>query len=198
MARTIEGTGQYREAMAALDQHGRFAHIDLSFFRSCQLAPERYYHGWCSGPDMFEVEIGNYVAYSYVLWEHDGVMQELQGRFLPYYLDSLRGQRLAEVTKFCRNNIEHIKPYVRRQQHFQAHRRLLNAMGEYLQALFISRRVYPISYDKWIRFQLETIISEPGIYRQLVELMELKQLESNELSMKAEQLASMLDTALRQ
>ena len=198
LTRILEDDLEYQTLTKAMLQHGQFAHVDLGFIHAGQFDARYHHHGWCSGPDEFEVEIGNYLAYSQVLWEgDDGVMGELRGRFLPYYAEALREQRLGEVTKFCRNNLEHVAPFVRRAQYFQAHRRLLNAMGEYLQALFIARRVYPICYDKWIRFQLDTILGRPDIYRQLVELLEVKHLESDELSVKAGRLLYMLEDALK-
>jgi hypothetical protein len=54
-----------------------------------------------------------------------------------------------------------------------------------MQALFISRRVYPIAYDKWIREQIEDILGMPEIYKKLVSLMEISHFESHEIIDKA-------------
>jgi hypothetical protein len=54
--------------------------------------------------------------------------------------------------------------------------------------LFISRRVYPIAYDKWIREQVAEILALPDVYRQLVQLFEIHCLESREMVDKAENL----------
>ena len=52
--------------LAALAAHGKYAHVDLDMtegdFREG-------YHGWCSGPDEFELEIGNLLQYSVPLYD---------------------------------------------------------------------------------------------------------------------------------
>ncbi len=109
-------------------------------------------------------------------FDPDDAPGRLRRRFLPYYGEDLRAQRLSEVLGVCRNNIDHVAPYVGRELYLQAHRRLVNSLGEYLQALFISRRVYPVSYDKWIRFQLVDVLGEPDLYRHVVELIQVSRL----------------------
>jgi hypothetical protein len=73
---------------------------------------------------------------------------------------------------------------------------LYNASKEFLQALFISRKVYPISYDKWIREQLVGILKEPRLYREFVKLYEINKLESEELIQKAETLSLLAEQHL--
>ena len=141
--------------VAALAAHGKYAHIDLDMTDG---AFREGYHGWCSGPDEFELEIGNLLHYSVPLFEKGSRLLELKEAWLPYYSSELRNRRLAMVGEYCLNNIDHVAPYVERQLYFQAFRRLYNAAGEFLQALFIARRTYPIAYDKWIKEQLEEIL----------------------------------------
>jgi len=45
-------------------------------------------------------------------------------------------------------NIERVHFAVRRELHFYAFDRLYHALQEFLQAVFIAHRVYPIAYDK--------------------------------------------------
>jgi hypothetical protein len=81
---------------------------------------------------------------------------------------------------------------VERGLYFQSFRRLYNAFGEFLQALFIARRVYPIAYDKWICEQIEEILGLPELYRQLPALLEIPHFESREHAVKAETLRRLL------
>ena len=183
---------QYYETepvFAELERAGAFSHVDLAFTDGVY-APRR--RGWTSGPDSFELEVGNFVVYAAPLWQRDGVVDELREKWLPYYDENLRAERLADARKYCANNLDHIPLYVDRGLHFQAFHRLVMAMQELMQAVFIARRTYPISYDKWIREQVVEILEEPALYRELVSLMEIHELESDELSGKAERLRALL------
>ena len=88
----------------------------------------------------------------------------------------------------------HIPLYVNRGLHFQAFDRFYNAIGEFLQALFIAHRTYPIAYDKWIREQVEEILGLTELYRKLVKFFEITSFESQEIAAKAEDLAYLLNT----
>ncbi len=178
------------DVFASLLSMGRYSHVDLDF--SDGEFPEGY-HGWCSGPDEFELEIGNLLGYSVALYERGSRLNDLRRKWLPYYGSELRTKRLHMVRRFCVNNIDHIAPFVERELYFQAFRRLYNAMGEFLQALFITNRTYPIAYDKWIKEQLTEILQFPQIYVQLVSLMSIENLESTELTGKAEVLRELVE-----
>ena len=178
-------------AIAEMAAVGVFSHVDLDFIDG-EIAPRR--RGWTSGPDGFELEIGNYVAYSVVLWQRDGEMEALWERWLPYYGEELRRERLAAARKYCINNLEHIPLFVSRGLHFQAFDRLYMAHREFLQALFIAKRTYPIAYDKWIREQLVDMLGLPDVYRAVVDTLQVRDLESDELAAKAEALRRLLDT----
>jgi len=183
------GHSEGSSVVSALAAHGKYAHIDIEVTDG--LFTEGY-HGPCSGPDEFELEIGNLLHYSAPIFERGPRFRELKKEWLPYYSSQLRERRLASVKKYCLNNIDHIAPYVERKLYFQAFRRLYNPSGEFLQALFIHRRKYPIAYDKWIREQLEEILGLPELYPRFVSLLSVKHFESDELREKAEILHDML------
>lgn len=172
---------------AALHAVGRFSevHLDLADGR---FAPRE--RGWTSGPDPFEIELGNYLVYAVPLWTcpADDYWSQLREAWLPYYGDDLRTERLAGALKYLHNDLDHIDLYVPRGLHFQSLNRLHCAFREFLQALFIARRVYPIAYDKWIREQLVEILGEPDLYRQCVQVLTVAQLEGDELIHKADHL----------
>jgi len=96
------------------------------------------------------------------------------------------------VKMYCLNNLHHIPLYVERGLYFQSFNRLYDAIGEFLQALFITNRKYPIAYDKWIKEQLIEILRMPNLYNELIKMMEYKKFESIEHKEKAEQLEILL------
>jgi len=146
-----------------------------------------------AGPDDFEIEVGNFLAYSVPLWEGSDYFSQLKGQWLPYYDEELRQQRLDKVRWYCLNNLNHIPLYIERGLYFQSFDRLYNAYREFLQALFIARRTYPIAYNKWIREQVEEILGLPALYAQLSHLFEIKQFESYEIADKAKEVEQLLE-----
>jgi len=173
------------EVFGYLHRVGKYSHVDLDFTDG-HFQPQDW--GWTGGPDNFELEIGNTLAYSVPLLEQTDHFQKLRDRWLPYYSNQLRQKRLAQARKYCLNNLDHIPLYVKRRLHFQAFHRLYHALQEFLQALFISRRIYPIAYDKWIQEQIEEILDMPELYSQFVSLLEIAHFESHEIALKARQL----------
>jgi predicted nucleotidyltransferase len=179
----------------AMLQHGPFAHVDLDFSDGV-FDPTRHDHGWTSGADAFELEVGNTLAYSVPLWEGGDYYQQLRAAWLPYYPEDLRRQRLAMVLKYCRNNLAHIPLYIPRGLYFQSFKRFYQAFEEFLQALFISRRTYPIAYDKWVQEGVSEILGLPDLYAQLPRLFEIQNFESREIADKAAQLEQLVDQTI--
>jgi predicted nucleotidyltransferase len=169
---------------------GRYSHVDLDFTDGCFVPKPR---GWTSGPDEFELEIGNTLVYSVPLWERADRFERLRAKWLPYYDEELRKERLAAALQFCLNNLDHVPLYVKRGLYFQAFDRLYNAFQEFLQALFIMHRTYPIAYDKWIREQIEEILGMPELYQKLIGLFEIQHFESQEIAQKARKLDNLLE-----
>jgi predicted nucleotidyltransferase len=170
-----------------LRQVGKYSHLDLDFHDSW-FTPTDHEHHWTSGADSFELDIGNVLVYTVALWEQGDYFKQLKAQWLPYYDDALRQERLAMVRRYCLNNLDHIPLFVERGLYFQAFQRLYHAFGEFLQALFISRRTYPIAYDKWIREQIEEILELPELYPHLPNLFEIQHFESQEIARKAREL----------
>ena len=191
----IEATWAYlnhsEPTFQRLRETGKYSHVDMTFTDG-RFDPAAFYHGWTSGPDEFELAVGNLLVYSVPLWQGSDTLNQLRARWLPYYDEDLRRNRLAMARKYCLNNLHHIPPYMERGLYFQAFRRLYNALGEFMQALFISRRTYPIAYDKWVKEQIVEILQLPALYPQLVALLETQQLESDELAHKAATLENLL------
>lgn len=167
---------------------GKYSNLELHFTDG-KINP--IIRSWTSGPDDYELEIGNIFIYSVVLFDRNKYFSKLRRKYVPYYSEKLRRKRIKEVKRFMFNNLDHIPPYVKRELYFQSFSRLYNASKEFLQVLFIKNKVYPIAYDKWIKEQLVDILHKPKIYRELVDLLEIKNLESDELIKKSEKLREM-------
>lgn len=179
-----------RSVFRDLERLSRFSRIHLDLFDGA-FRPETWDDG--GGPDSFEIEIGNRVAHGVALWERSQSFGELRARWLPYYGDDLRRQRLAMVRSSCRLNLERVDAGVGRGLYFHAFARLYHAFQEFLQALFIARRVYPIAYDKWIREQVVDWLRLPRLYALLPAILEVHQLESDEVSDRASELRDLLE-----
>lgn len=148
---------------------------------------------WTSGPDMFEVNIAHYFVYCDVVFEQNKLYADTRKKYVPYHDELLRQQRLDDTVKYCLNNIDHIEPYVKRGLYIHALKRMRHATEEFIQALFISRRIYPIDYDKWVKYELEKILKMPQLYHKLIPLYGLCDLESNELITKGRKLKKLLE-----
>lgn len=165
-------------AMEALRRAGRYSEVHLDFSDG-QFAPQP--RDEAAGPDNFELEVGNILAYSVPLWQGTDFFARLKHEWTPYYDEGLRRERLDMVRRSGLNNLNHIPLYVRRELHFQAFDRLYNGYREFLQALFIARRTYPIAYNKWIREEVVDILGLPDLYAQIAHLFEIRHFESDEL-----------------
>jgi predicted nucleotidyltransferase len=60
------------------------------------------------GPDSFEIEVGNQVAYSAPLSAPGPFFRQLQSIWLPYYEESLRLSRLTMVREGCLYDLDHV------------------------------------------------------------------------------------------
>jgi hypothetical protein len=182
-----------RNKIWKLDHLGPYSIIDLHPHDGHFLPG---YHGFTSGPDDFELEIGNTLVYSRPILTCTHRLQELQKHWLPYYREELRTERLAMVTRFAQNNLDHIYPYSQRGLYFQCLKRLHLALEEVLQALFIAARRYPIAYDKWIEEQVSDILGKHELYTLLVQVVTIPQLDAQTLKEKATLLSSVLTSEL--
>ena len=178
------------QAIQALYKVGKYSVVHPDFIDGVFVPREQ---DEAAGPDDFELQVGNFLAYSVALWEGSEYLQQLKREWLPYYSEELRRHRLERVRWYCLNNLHHIPLYSERGLYFQAFDRLYNAYQEFLQALFMARRTYPIAYNKWIREQIVEILSLPGLHEQLTHLFEIKHFESREIADKANEVEDLLE-----
>ena len=178
------------QPVAELAGLGPFAEVDLGAITG-EFGPGP--RGWTTGPDDFELAIGNELAHAVPLWERDGRLGELRARWLPYYADDLRTTRLADARVYVLNDLDHVPVMLRRDEPFHAFHRLYLAFQGFLQALFIAGRTYPIAYDKWIRDQVEHSLGLPGLYRRLPGIVGVDRLRLPTIAAAAEELRALLD-----
>jgi predicted nucleotidyltransferase len=158
---------------------GRFAQVHLDVFDG-RMLPTVWDDG--GGPDSFEIEIGNRVAYAAPFGEVGAYFRQLQSQWLPYYDEALRLSRLAMVREACARDLDAIPFFLRRGLYFQAFDRLYKAFQEFLQALFVARRTYPIAYNKWIREQVTEWLSMLELYQELPQILRSEHRECRDRS----------------
>jgi len=146
--------------------------------------------------DYFEIEIGNQICYSAPLDKIGLYFQELQNKWLPYYDEDLRLQRLKMIKDACNYDLDHIPFFIKRELYFQAFDILYKAFQEYLQAFFIAHRTYPIAYNKWIKEQVLKWLKAPDLYPKLSPILSVSNIESNQTNDKAKILRELLDNLI--
>src|SRR5204863_9755074 len=92
-----------------------------------------------------------------------------------------RGQRLKMVRDACLYDLEHVPFFSGRGLHVQAFDRLYKALQEFLQALLIERRTYPLAYNKWIREQIDEWLQLPDLYPVLTAILSVHDIQGAEL-----------------
>jgi predicted nucleotidyltransferase len=177
--------------LSRFNHSGPFAHLHLDVIEG------NYQPGILekAGPiDYFEVEIGNQICYSAPLGVKGPYFQELQNRWLPYYDEERRIERLNFLLADCKHGIDHIAVFAKRGLHFHAFDLLYKTFQQFLQALFIANKTYPIAYNKWIREQVVKWLNMPELYPKLLPILTISDIESAEIIENSRKLASLLNS----
>jgi predicted nucleotidyltransferase len=171
-------------------QSSQFAHLHLDIIDG-NYKPTNIEKG--EPIDYFEIEIGNQICYSAPMGNTGPYFQELQNKWLPYYNEELRLQRLQTTKEACSYDLDHIPFFIKRELYFQAFDILCKAFQEYLQVLFIANKTYPIAYNKWIKEQVVKWLNKPDLYPKLSPILSISNIESNEINDKAKDLRKLLN-----
>lgn len=168
----------------------KFSHIHLDIINGVFEQ-----EAWEAGADVnyFEVEIGNRLLYSKPLAKDGDFFKSLKAQWLPYYDSDLQIYRLNQAKKAFLYEIEHIPIFIERQLYFQSYDRLNVAFRKFLQALFIRNKIYPISYNKWIKEQIVDILKMPELYVALTLIFSINKFESDEIYKNALALKKLFD-----
>jgi predicted nucleotidyltransferase len=182
---------QTKPAFLKYRQSNQFAHLHLDIIEA-NYTPINQEKG--EPIDYFEIEIGNQVCYSAPMGNAGPYFKELQNKWLPYYNEDLRLQRVSMSRSACEYDLDHIPLFVKRELYFQAFDILCKAFQEYLQTLFIVNRIYPIAYNKWIKEQVAKWLNMPDLYTKLPPILSVSNIESNEIIEKAALLRQLLNS----
>lgn len=177
-----QGYLEKQPVFSQFKQSGQFAHLHLDIIDG-NYKPAILEKG--EPIDYFEIEIGNQVCYSAPMDHPGSFFKELQNRWLPYYNEELRMQRFQMAKEACNYELDHIPVFVKRELYFQAFDVLYKAFQQYLQTLFLARKVYPIAYNKWIKEQIVKWLNMPDLYSKLSPIISVSNIESNEIIGKA-------------
>ncbi|TLN23438.1 hypothetical protein FDZ74_03970 [bacterium] len=175
--------------LLAFEASGPFVHLHLDVTLG-QFVPAVWDDG--GGPDDFEIGIGNLLRAAPLGSPGEHFLQFMQ-QWSPYYNEGTRIQRLQMVCAACRYDLSFVPFYSARGLVFQAFDRLYRAFQEFLQALFIARRIYPIAYNKWIHEQVAGWLGLPALYEQLTGILALPALEPGALNDHAQRLGALLE-----
>jgi len=176
--------------ISAFKQSGPYAHLHLDIIQGNYI-PAAMGNG--EPVDYFEIEIGNQICYSAPMRIAGSYFRELQDKWLPYYDEKLRLQRIAMVKDACAYDLDRIPRLVKRELYFHAFDTLCKAFQEYLQALFIACKTYPIAYNKWIKEQVIIWLKKPHLYPRLSPILSITNIESDETNEKAKDLRTLLN-----
>ncbi len=183
----------YLETQPTLLEYKRsnqFAHLHLDIIDG-NYKPANWEKG---GPiDYFEIEIGNQICYSAPMHDAGSYFKELQNKWLPFYNEELRLQRVTMSRNACEYDLDHIPFFVKRRLYFQAFDALCKAFQEYLQTLFIANKIYAIAYNKWIKEQIVKWLNMPDLYPKLPPILSVSDIESNEIIEKAKMLRGLVN-----
>jgi predicted nucleotidyltransferase len=172
-------------------QSNQFAHLHLDVIDGNYI-PGNLQKG--EPIDYFEIEIGNQICYSAPMEDSGPYFKELQSKWLPYYNEDLRLQRLTMSRNACEYDLDHIPLFFKRELYFQAFDILCKAFQEFLQTLFIAKKTYPIAYNKWIKEQIVMWLHMPDLYPKLPAILSISDIESDEIIRKANMLRQLLDS----
>jgi hypothetical protein len=122
--------------------------------------------------DDLETTVGNLLVYSVLLYEKGERFQLLKHEYLPYYSDALRRIRLNGTAEEFGYKIWKTRWLAERGEFLAALDSLLEARRIFLQHLFIKERKYPIDYVKWLGEQCSRVLGMPGLYHEIVQVVD--------------------------
>ena len=186
---------EMQPAFLKYKQSNQFAHLHLDIIDG-NYKPTKLEKG--EPIDYFEIEIGNQICYAAPMDNAGPYFKELQSKWLPYYNNKLRLQRLTASQNACEYDLDHIPFFMKRKLYFQAFDTLCKAFQEYLQTLFIANKTYPIAYNKWIKEQIVKWLNMPDLYPKLPQMLSVSDIESNEIIDKANMLRRLLDDVTKE
>jgi hypothetical protein len=134
--------------------------------------------------DEFETTIGNLLVYCVPLFQTGNKFQLLRSKYLPFYGDALRQDRLDGTNSEFHYKTWKTRWLASRGEYFSAFETLLETERIFIQHVFIKERKYPIDYAKWLKEQCATILAMPELYPKLAHVVDGIKLNKNEIMKK--------------
>jgi predicted nucleotidyltransferase len=142
--------------------------------------------------DSFELAIAAFV-YGRPLLERDDYLQTSRARYLPFYSEDLRRDRLCRLRDEFAFNLRQVEFMAERGLYFHGLERLIVAFRLFVKFLFLTRRRYPIDYLKHVEEQVGEWLGRPDLLPVMRDVLALPQLDGPTLRAKAAMLRSLLD-----
>jgi predicted nucleotidyltransferase len=109
--------------------------------------------------DGYELSVGNVFAYGAPVYlRPDGKYWAKRRRVLPYYDERLRNTRIRALKREFEYKSGRVTRNVERGNFLMALEDLVVAWREFAQLVFMVKKVYPVSYDKWLAQQDEKLL----------------------------------------
>ena len=170
----------------------KFGNISVDIlFRNENIRRYKDQVGICN--DNFDVTIGNLFVNCVPLFEQDDTYKLLKKQYLPFYSEEIRKERLEGTRKEFNYRIDKAKWLAERGLLFNSLTTLHVSFTIFLQNLFIKKRVYPIYYTKWIKYQVVDILNEPELYEKLVQVFTIERLSESVLKRNANLMYNLME-----
>jgi predicted nucleotidyltransferase len=109
--------------------------------------------------DGYELSLGNVFVYGAPVYlRSDGKYWAKRRGILPYYDDALRSVRMEALKREFAYKSARVARNAERGNLLMALEDLVYAWREFAQLVFMSKRVYPVSYDKWLAQQDQRLL----------------------------------------
>lgn len=155
--------------------------VDLMF--RDDIARSRDQLGICM--DQFELGVGNLFVYCVPLYKRDAIYDLLAKKYLPFYNEDIRKERLDATSKEFEYRIQKSRWMAEREELVNGLFTLQMSFRIFLQHLFIRRRKYPIHYRKWLAHQIVDILHEPDLHEKIKQLFTLREFSGDGLKIKS-------------
>ncbi len=165
-----------------LDFGGLPAHV---WWTDGEVAPR------ASGPvldDPFELEVAALYVNARPLLDRDGLRGRLGARYLPFYDDALRGQRLSRLAAEFATHCAAVEALAERGLGFAAIDRLLTAFRAFVLGLFLANRRYPLDLMKHLEEQVGDGLGRPDLLPAMRGALSLRALHPAALTERAHRL----------
>jgi hypothetical protein len=141
--------------------------------------------------DPFELEIAALYVNARPLLDRDGLRGRLGARYLPFYAEGLRQQRLQRLAGELAGHCEAVERLADRNLGFAALDRLHTAFRAFVLGLFLANRHYPLDLMKHLEEQVSDGLRRPDLLPAMRGVLSLRALAPAALAERAHRLRSL-------